>query len=210
MPEKILMTLAEQIKPEHTAVIVIDPQKAFCDSDGFLVKVRGKDVSRIQESVKRLNPFIQKARQVGVPVVWIRGGGDSDRKRPNQKVMIAKHSGGMRVDAGGNEWDSEVAKPLSTEHVITKYSYDAFTDTDLDLLLRSKGIETLLFTGYLTNICVETSARHAYIKGYYVVFVSDCTDTTSRQEYESALFNIVEEMQNTYFSIIDVSKKINI
>jgi ureidoacrylate peracid hydrolase len=190
MSEKILMTLAEQIEVKHTAVIVIDPQKAFCDSDGFLVKVREKDVSRIQDSVKRLNPFIKKARQAEVPVIWVRGSGDNNRRRPNQKVMMAKHGGGVKTGGDGMEWYSEVIKPLLTEHVITKYNYDAFTDTNLDLLLRSKGIETLLFTGYITNICVETSARNAYIKGYYVVLVSDCTDTTSRQEYESSLFNI--------------------
>jgi ureidoacrylate peracid hydrolase len=190
MTEKILMTLAEQIKLEHSAVIVIDPQKAFCDSDGFLVKVLNKDVSRIQKSVKRLNSFIEKVRQIGIPIIWIRAAGDNNRRRPNQKAMIAKHGGGLRSDDDGRDWYSEVIKPLASEHIITKYNYDAFSDTDLDLLLRSKGIETLLFTGYLTNICVETSARHAFIKGYYIVFVSDCTDTTSKQEYESALFNI--------------------
>jgi ureidoacrylate peracid hydrolase len=190
MSEKPLMTLSEQIEPGHTAVIVMDPQKAFCDSDGFIAKVRGKDVSRIQASVKRLNPFIEKTRQIGIPIIWVRGSADSDRKRPNQKAMMAKHSGGMKTDGDGMKWYSQVVKPLPIERVITKYNYDAFADTELDLLLKSKGIKTLLFTGFLTNICVETSARHAYINGYYIVFVSDCTDTNSQQEYESSLFNI--------------------
>jgi ureidoacrylate peracid hydrolase len=190
MTGKILMTLAEQIKPEHSAVIIIDPQKAFCDSEGFLVKVLHKDVSRIQKSVKRLNSFIEKVRQIGIPIIWVRAAGDNSKRRPNQKAMIAKHGGGLRSDDDGRDWYSEVIKPLESEHIITKYNYDAFSDTDLDLLLRSKGIETLLFTGYLTNICVETSARHGFIKGYYIVFVLDCTDTTSKQEYDASLFNI--------------------
>ena len=52
----------------------------------------------------------------------------------------------------------------------------------------------MLFTGFATNVCVETTARDGYIKGYYVVLVSDCTEAYTRQEYESAVFNI-----KTYF-----------
>ncbi len=188
MSEKILRTLAEQIEPEHTALIVIDPQKDFCATDGWLARVGGEDVSRIQEAVKRLNRFVQKVRQVGLPVIWVREILANDKMRPNQKVAWDKEK--VREDGGGKDWYSEVIPPLSTEHIITKWNYDAFEDTDLDLLLSSKGIKTLLFTGFVTNICVDTSARHAYIKGYYVVLVSDCTDATSRREYESALFNI--------------------
>ncbi len=192
MSQKILRTLAEQIEPEHTAVIVIDPQKDYCATDGAMARFQGKDVSRIQEAVKRLNPFIQKARQVGLPVIWVRTISVDDKMRPNQK---ATHGVGdevvvVREDGDGKNWYSEVIKPLSTEHIITKYNFDAFENTELDLLLRSKGIETLLFVGVTTNVCVETSARHAYIKGYYVVLVSDCTDAITQRAYESALFNI--------------------
>ena len=62
MSEKVLKTLVEQIEPEHTAVLVIDPQKDFCASNGASARILGKDLSRVQDAVKRLNSFIQKVR----------------------------------------------------------------------------------------------------------------------------------------------------
>ena len=55
---KVLRSLAEQIAPEHTALVIIDPQKDFCDEDGDCARIFGRDVSRVQSAVKRLNPFI--------------------------------------------------------------------------------------------------------------------------------------------------------
>lgn len=205
MSEKILMTLAEQIEPKHTALIVIDPQKDFCATDGAVAKFLGKDVSRFQDAVKRLNPFIQKTRQVGVPIIWVRLVHVNDKSRPNIKARHAERGNivAARADSDGINWYSEVIQPLPTEHVVTKWHYDAFEDTELDLLLRSKGITTLLFTGFATNICVETSARHGYIKGYYIVLVSDCTDAHTRQEYESTVFNI-----KNYFGKVATSNEV--
>ncbi len=85
-------------------------------------------------------------------------------------------------------------QPRFDEPLITKWQYDAFEDTDLQLLLQSRGIKTLLMTGFTTNVCVETTARHGYIKGYYIVLVSDCTGAPTHAEYESGVFNI-----RTYF-----------
>lgn len=205
MSEKLLTTLAEQVEPEHTALIVIDPQKDFCAPDGALAKIFRQDVSRIPDAVKRLNPFIQKARQVGVSVIWVRLIATNDTRRPNVKAF---RGGGddivvCREGSDGMSWYSEITPPLPAERIITKWNYDAFADTELDLLLSGKGIKTLLFTGFATNVCVETTARHGYIKGYYVVLVSDCTEAYTRQEHESAVFNI-----KTYFGKVATSNEI--
>ncbi len=201
MSEKVLRTLNEQIEPEHTALIVVDVQKDFCATDGAMARIKGIDVSRIQDAVKRLNPFIQKARQVGLPVIWVRTIAVDDKKRPSAKVMLG--GGVVTEDGDGINWYSEVIEPLPAEYVVTKWNYDAFEDTELDLLLSSKGIATLVFTGFLTNVCVETSARHAYMKGYYVVLVSDCADSFTRQEHESAVFNI-----KNYFGKVTTSNEL--
>ena len=196
MAEKLLRTLAEQVEPKHTALLIIDPQKDFCAPDGALARIFRQDVSRIPDAVNRLNIFIQKARQAGVLVVWVRLVISDDKRRPNVKAMRGDGDAIMvaREGSDGINWYSEIVQPLPTEHIVTKWSYDAFADTELDLLLSSKGVKTLLFTGFATNVCVETTARDGYIKGYYVVLVSDCTEAYTRQEYESAVFNI-----KTYF-----------
>jgi len=198
MTKEVLKTLEEQAAPKHTALIIIDPQKDFCDSDGACARF-GWNVSDIQSAMKRLNTLIHKARETGVPVVWVRTSFSLDRMRPNYIAMsgagrvVSRRAGELlvlREGSDGTNWYSEMTEPLPDEHVITKWHYDAFEDTNLALLLQGKGVKTLLFTGLLTNVCVETSARHGYIKGYYIVLVSDCTATFTQPEYESAVFNI--------------------
>jgi len=205
MAEKLLRTLAEQVEPKHTALLIIDPQKDFCAPDGALARIFRQDVSRIPDAVKRLNIFIQRARQAGVLVVWVRLVISDDKRRPNVKAMRGDGDAIMvaREGSDGINWYSEIVQPLPTEHIVTKWSYDAFADTELNLLLSSKGVKTLLFTGFATNVCVETTARDGYIKGYYVVLVSDCTEAYTRQEYESAVFNI-----KTYFGKVATSSEI--
>ena len=81
-------------------------------------------------------------------------------------------------------------RPAPDEAIITKHRYGAFESTDLDLVLRSKGIRTVIMTGVATNVCVETTARQAFLRDYYVVFLSDCTATFSAAQHEAALWNI--------------------
>ena len=121
------------------------------------------------------------------------------KKAPGEREPVPIH---LRYGEGA-EWYSEVTKPLPNEHVVDKWHYDAFEDTNLDLLLSSRGIKTLLMTGFVANVCVETTARHGYIKGYYTVLVSDCTDSPTQQEYESTVFNI-----GNYFGSVATSAEI--
>jgi nicotinamidase-related amidase len=93
--------------------------------------------------------------------------------------------------------------PLADESVITKWQYDAFEDTELHLLLQAQGIKTLLMTGFTSNVCVETTARHGYIKGYYIVLVSDCAGAPTTPEHESTVFNI-----RTYFGHVATSEQL--
>ncbi len=209
MPQEILGTLEEQIDPKHSALVVIDPQNDFCAADGAAARLMGLDVSRIQSVIQPLNAFIKMAREAGLMIVWTRSLVDPDKARPSFKARSfildaqAKNIDLVREGSDGAEWYTEVVKPLPDEYVITKYHYDAFEDTDLALLLGSRGIKTLLMTGFLANVCVETTARHGYIKGFYIVVVSDCTDTATEQEYEATLYNIKK-----YFGKVATSSEI--
>lgn len=205
MQKEILMSVEEQVQPEHAALVVIDPQKDFCASDGAAATKMGSDVSRIQEAVKRLNPLIQRARESGVPVFWTRSANAVGKTRPSHRFRRSPTGDVLIAEEGteGADWYSEILKPLEGEHILTKRHYDAFADTELDLLLRNKGVSTLIFTGFTTNVCVETTARHGYIKGYYIVLVSDCTDAPTVKEHESTLFNIQK-----YFGKVATSAEI--
>jgi ureidoacrylate peracid hydrolase len=86
---------------------------------------------------------------------------------------------------------------------VTKHRYSAFVGTDLNLILRSKGIETLLFTGTVTNVCVETTARDGFNLDYNVILVEDCCGAYFPEEHVSTLTNI-----SKYFGIVADSKTI--
>jgi len=71
--------------------------------------------------------------------------------------------------------------------VVVKHRYNAFLNTDLDTILRANGIRTIVFTGVSTNCCVESTAREAFMRDYYVVVVDDATASYSRELHQAAL-----------------------
>jgi nicotinamidase-related amidase len=209
MQEQIFLTLEEQVQPEHSALLVVDPQNDFCATDGAVIRLMGWDASRIQKAVVRLNAFIEKARERSLLIAWTQSFVDSARARPSYRargfITEAKAKGLDLVKEGldGADWYEGVTKPLANEHVIKKYHYDAFVDTDLDLVLRSKGIKTILLTGFIANVCVETTGRHGYIKGYYPVLVTDCTEAATQEELEATIYNM-----KTFFGKVSSSEEI--
>lgn len=209
MELEILETLEEQTAPEHTALLVIDPQNDFLAPDGAVVQLMGYDPARVQAAVAPLNHLIQKARDRRIRIVWTQSFIDPARARANYKARgflqdARRRNLDLVVEGSiGSDWYSGMIQPLPDEMIIRKYHYDAFSDTSLDLLLRSTGIKTLLLTGFMANVCVETAARRAYILGYYVVVVSDCTEAATQAEYESTLHNI-----GTYFGKSAASEEV--
>lgn len=205
MEQKLLNTLPEIAEPRHSALIIVDPQHDFCSERGAMAQRFGFDMKDIKAAVPRLNELIETCREQGVLVVWIREIFSDAKMHANQKALWG---GGddiwlIREDGHGIDWYEGMTAPKAGEPVITKWQYDGFEDTELHLLLQSRGIKTLLMTGFTTNVCVETTARHGYIKGYYIVLVSDCTGAPTRAEYESGVFNI-----KTYFGQVATSAEL--
>ena len=156
----------------------------------------GFDMKEIREAVPRLNALIEECRKSGVLVVWVREVFADSKMHPNQKALWGGGDDIWLIREGGKgvDWYEGMIAPKAGEPVITKWQYDAFEDTELDLLLKSHGIKTLLMTGFTTNVCVETTARHGYIKGYYIVLAEDCAAAPTPAEHASGVFNI-----KTYF-----------
>jgi ureidoacrylate peracid hydrolase len=191
--------LPDLVDPARSALVIIDPQHDFCSPQGAMAQRFGFDMKEINEAVPRLNALIERCRDAGVLVVWVREIFADDKMRPNQKALWGAGDDIwlIREDGHGIDWYEEMIAPLPDEPVITKWQYDGFEDTDLHLLLQSRGIETLLMTGFTTNVCVETTARHGYIKGYHIVLVEDCAGAPTPAEHASAVHNI-----GTYFGKI--------
>jgi ureidoacrylate peracid hydrolase len=188
----ILATVSEQVQPGHTAVLVIDVQRDFCAEDGVMSRVFGLDLKRVRAAVPPLNGVILGARRAGVPVVWVREVFSPSRMLDNHK-LIHGDEGSLqliREGSGGVDWYSGVIPPDADEPVVTKWNYDAFEGPELRAWLDVRGIRTVVLGGFTTNVCVETTGRHAYLLGYYVVTLADCTGAPDPAEHEAALRNL--------------------
>ena len=189
-----LVTLVDKLRPQHTALIVIDMQNDFCAADGFVAK-GGRDVSLVQAMAKNLRSFIHDARRAGVLVVFVRCNYSTPQNRFLSDVWLeqaARRQGGGYTllpvcQSGERGAEYYAVRPNESDIVVTKHRYDAFHATDLDLILRSNGIRTVVLTGVSTHVCVETTARSAFVRDYYTVVVADGCAAYSAEEHEAAL-----------------------
>jgi ureidoacrylate peracid hydrolase len=208
----MLKTLAQKIDPKHAALLIVDMQNDFCHSDGFSGKA-GREMASRQAMAPRLANLLDEARRHQVRVVFIRQVNTDyvlsevalEQKRRQAKV-------GDQIICREGSWGADffAVSPLPGEPVINKHRYSAFIDTDLDLILRSLKIRTLIMTGVATNMCVESTARDGFMKDYYIVFVADCTATSSKEDHEATLRNIqvgFGEVANAKDLIADWNKR---
>jgi len=188
--EPILSTLSDKVRPEHTALVVVDVQNDFCADGGFFSDM-GYDLSMIQPMVPRLNSFIARAREAKVPVIFVRAIYDAPYVSASWVEKRSRTRSGQKLCLS-DTWGAEfyLVSPLPGEVVVTKHRYSAFAGTNLDLVLRSMGIKTLLISGVATNVCVESTARDGYQLDYYIVFMEDCAANTNEQLHETTLQNI--------------------
>jgi ureidoacrylate peracid hydrolase len=189
-----LLTLRDKVRPQHTALIVIDMQNDFCASDGFIAR-GGRDVSLVGEMADRLPAFIAQARDAGVFVIFVRCDYSTPQNRFLSDVWLeqaARRQGGgytlspvcQSGDRGAEYFGVE---PGEHDTIVVKHRYDAFHATNLDLLLRSHGIRTLVLSGVSTHVCVETTVRSAFVRDYYTVVVSDGCAAYSAEEHQTSL-----------------------
>lgn len=188
----------EKVNPHHTALVVIDMQNDFIADDGLIAR-EGRDVSQAKEMAKRLPELIKVAREAGVFVIFVRNVYTSEQNFYLSDVWLEqaarKRAGGytrIPVCAAGS-WGGEFygdLRPQPEDPIVTKHRYSAFYNTDLDTILRANGIRTVVLTGVVTNVCVETSAREAFVRDYYVVVVSDGTAAYVQADHDMTLQNI--------------------
>ncbi len=179
---RMLETLADKVRPAHTALLVIDMQNDFC-AKGGLVDRGGRDVSAAQEMAARLPTLIDSARKSGVLVVFVAQPLFDGKERVSvgclARAGCARRQGGgytLTPVCGDGTWNGDYYGdiwPLPDEIVVTKHRYSAFQSTDLELILRSNGIRTTVITGVSTNVCVETAARDSFLRDFYTVLVGD-------------------------------------
>ena len=161
------------IDPKASALIVVDMENDFVLPDAPFA------VAAAQDILPTLKQLIAFCRSTGIRVIYTthvhrRDGSDMGRFADIYPV-IADHVG-LVDGTPGVEICSDIA-PEDDEVVIKKHRYSGFYGTDLDVILRGQGIETVIVSGVTTEDCCHATARDAMFRDYGVVFLSDCTGT---------------------------------
>jgi len=165
-----------------TALVVIDMQRDFLEPGGFGAAL-GNDVSLLRSAIEPAGAMIAAARAAGVLVIHTREGHREDladaprhkvdRGDPAKRIGACGPMGRILVRGEpGHDIIPELA-PIAGEPVVDKPGKGAFFATDLDLILRNRGIATLLVCGVTTEVCVHTTVREANDRGYRCIVVSD-------------------------------------
>jgi ureidoacrylate peracid hydrolase len=194
----LLRTLEQKVDPAHAALIVVDMQNDFCAPGGMMDK-EGADLGAVQAMAKRLPEVIEAAREAGALVVFVRNVYSTEANSYLSDVYLeqaARRRGGsytLRAVCGPDSWEGdfyEKIRPLPSEPIVTKHRYGAFHNTDLETILRVRGVRTVVLTGVATNVCVETTAREAFMRDFYVVFTGDGTACYADDAHQATLRTI--------------------
>jgi ureidoacrylate peracid hydrolase len=182
-----LATLDAQLRPEHAALLVIDMQNDFCAEGGFLQRERNYDVGFAKAVAHRIGRVAEAARAAGMPVVWIRS--IYDFKYLTDAHIVKRVTEGCCMEGSWGADFFEIA-PAPGDLVVDKHSFNGFRDTRLDDELRRRGIKTLVITGVATNVCVDSTLREGFFRGYYIVVLEDCVGSNSRAGHDGTLATV--------------------
>ena len=154
---------------ERTALLAIDLQNQFVSSS----PVAAPEGSHV---VARLNTLARECRRVGIPVIWTRHVVRPDRSNAGLLARLVPAVNDGVIDATASSAALHASVEVSEgDIVLDKPRFGCFHGTDLGVILRSRGITTLLLGGINTNVCVDTTAREAAVRDFEVVFLADGT-----------------------------------
>ena len=179
-----------QFDPKRTAVVLIEYQNDFA-SEGGALHSAVQDVMESTGMLENTRRLVDAARNAGATIVHA-----PISYVPGYRELALHPYGILKgvVDATAfvkGEWGSEIVDVLAPHEgdvvIEGKRGLDSFATTNLDFILRGRGITTIALGGFLTNCCVESTMRTGYEKGYHVITLSDCLAATSAEEHENAI-----------------------
>ncbi len=191
LPMNDLLDLPARLAPGHTAVLVIDLQNDFCAPGGWTEALLNKDMGVYVQASRAIGHLVDAAREAGVPVVWVRADYRPEMLPESMRVRMAALPVKAVCCAPGT-WGADWfgPRPLPDETVVDKHCYSGFVGTELDTVLRARGIRSLLFAGVQTHACVESTLRDAHSLGYHCVVPEECIAAHTPELHRQSLGNI--------------------
>lgn len=204
------------LTPANTALIIIDMQVDFCGEGGW-ASMAGSDLAMMREPIEPTRRVIAAARKWGMPVIYTREGHRADGSDLTAVKQYRSRLGGAGIGDNaplgrilvrgcpGHEIISELT-PEPGDPIIDKAGSGCFYSTEMEHVLRNRGIKHLIFTGVTTECCVHTSIREASDRGFDNLLLEDCTSGVTR-DLKNAAISIIRN-PNTLFGTVGTSNAV--
>lgn len=188
----------------RTAVLVVDMQNAFVRRGGYFDLI-GYDISGTEKIIGSCKEIISLARERGIKIIYLQMGYSSDLSDsggPNSPSwyksrglnLIHQHPELKDKFYIYGTWGADIIEELEPQHediIVRKQKHDGFIGTNLDIVLKTWEIKYLVFIGTATNICIESTIRHAFSLGYFPILVSDAVSQMGPSlTQEATLYNV--------------------
>jgi ureidoacrylate peracid hydrolase len=204
------------VDPAQTAVVVVDMQNAYASKGGYL-DIAGFDIEGAAAVIRNIKGVLETARGAGMPVIFFQNGWDpayveaGGPGSPNWHKSNALKTMRERPELEGKllargGWDHDLVDELAPQPgdiVLQKTRYSGFFNSQLDSVLRSRGVRNIVFVGIATNVCVESTLRDGFHLEYFGVVLEDATHQAGPEFIQQAALYNIEKFFGWVSSVAD-------